>query len=260
MKIKEIIDFLRDKDISYVNWNQSKDRILFGNIENETKKVVVAWVATMEVIKKAIREKANFIITHENLFYENSTNSHILIEKMQREKIKLLEENNITVYRCHDLWDLYPEIGVRDTWQKNLDLKKVTSEKFYSFGSLKEETTAFKIAEIISKKIAPYGQKGVQIIGDKNKKVKNITLGTGAVSKVTEMIKEDTDLLVVTDDGINNWIDVQLAMDMGLALLSVSHYISEVQGIENLNKFLQNKFSEVEFIFEKNNYGIENIV
>ena len=90
--------------------------------------------------------------------------------------------------------------------------------------------------------------------------MKNITLGTGAVSKVTEMIKEDTDLLVVTDDGINNWIDVQLAMDMGLTLLSVSHYISEVQGIENLNKFLQNKFSEVEFIFEKNNYGIENIV
>lgn len=78
MRIRDIIDLLESQG-EWVNRSCTRDRILFGNAQTEISKVITCWVATNKVIQYAV-------------------------------------EHNITICRCHDLWDVYPEYGIRDSW------------------------------------------------------------------------------------------------------------------------------------------------
>ena len=121
MRVRQILDLLESQG-EWVNRSCTRDRILFGDDQKDVNKVVVCWVATKEVIQYAIEHDVHFIITHENAFYMASTSLPTAVYKAQKEKEALLEKHDITLYRCHDLWDLYPEYGVRDCWAKVLDL------------------------------------------------------------------------------------------------------------------------------------------
>ena len=98
MKIQDIVNCL-EKQGEWVNREYTRDHILFGHPDMEIDKVIVCWVATMEVIQQAIKQQCHFIITHENLFYMNGTSIPTAIIQSQQEKMNLLEKNKITVYR-----------------------------------------------------------------------------------------------------------------------------------------------------------------
>ena len=115
MKIKEVIDYLETQG-EWVNRDCTKDHILYGNENNDIHQAIVCWVATLDIIYQAIQNDCHFIISHENPFYLASTNLPHPIIEAQKKKKELLKKHNITIYRCHDLWDLYPKYGVRDSW------------------------------------------------------------------------------------------------------------------------------------------------
>lgn len=103
MKIKDVIEILKQEG-TWVRWNRcTRDRILFGNENQEVTKIGVCWVATNKVIEKALEKGINFIISHENIFYTTGTHLETkLVESIEYKK-KLLSKGNICVYRCHDV-------------------------------------------------------------------------------------------------------------------------------------------------------------
>ena len=220
MKIKNIIEFLESQG-DWVNRHFTRDHILIGTDETEIKSVIVCWVATLDVINKAVKNYCHLIISHENPFYMASTSLPTVVLHAQKEKMKLLNDNNITIYRCHDLWDLYPKYGVRDQWAKTLgfdfDLKK------------------------------------------SNKVIKKVGIGTGACTDIFEMYENNVDACIVSDDGINNWVNVQWAMDHNLPLLVINHLTSEAPGIKELSNYLSKHFTDIQFEYINNDYGIYHI-
>lgn len=51
MKIKDVIEILKQEG-TWVRWNRcTRDRILFGNENQEVKKIGICWVATNKVIE-----------------------------------------------------------------------------------------------------------------------------------------------------------------------------------------------------------------
>lgn len=63
MKIKDVIEILKQEG-TWVRWNRcTRDRILFGNENQEVTKIGVCWVATNKVIEKALEKGINFIIS-----------------------------------------------------------------------------------------------------------------------------------------------------------------------------------------------------
>lgn len=70
------------------------------------------------------------------------------------------------------------------------------------------------------------------------------------------MSKYDIDACIVSDDGINNWVAVQWAMDNEIPLIIVNHMTCEAPGIKNMAIFLNNKFENIEFKYVPNDYGI----
>ena len=64
MKIKDVIECLKEEG-PWVRWNRcTRDRVLFGDDDQEVKKIGVCWVATNRVIEQALKKGINFIISH----------------------------------------------------------------------------------------------------------------------------------------------------------------------------------------------------
>lgn len=259
MLINEIINDLRN-GYEWVNTDYTRDITLYGEANQEVKKVAVCWVATMKVLEEAVEKGVNFIITHENLFYEFSTMPHINILNMVQKKKSLLNKNNICVYRCHDLWDCYPNKGVSDVFAKVLgfsfDKRDVSS--YYQVAEI-EEITVENLSKHIVNVLKEYGEDGVMVLGDITKNVKRVVIGTGAATNIHEMLKLNPDVMLVADDGVRTYCEGQLALDLDIPLIFINHAACEHPGIISLNEYLNNKYNNIEFVYFDDGFNFHYI-
>lgn len=259
MKIKEIIQYLENQG-EWVDRQNTRDHVLIGDVQQDVQEVIVCWVATIDVIEKAIQSHCHFIITHENPFYMSSTSIPTAILNAQKEKRDLCCQHQICIYRCHDLWDLYPEYGVRDSWAKLLKFPFQKSH-YGSFIRVSEDIQmkVTDLAQHITQCIEPFFEFGIEVIGDLGKEIHYLGIGTGACTDIIEMYNQGADVCLVSDDGMNNWVYTQWAMDNGIPLLVVNHLTSEAIGILALSRYLSEHFNHVHFQYIYNDYGIHHI-
>ncbi len=108
--------------------------------------------------------------------------------------------------------------------------------------------TAHNVARHVLQCTQPYGQQGVQLIGNLQQPVKRLAIGTGAITPFIDWVKDyEIDLGICTDDGIESWRDGTFAIDMNLAMVVVNHPVSEVIGVESLYHHLQKQFPALHF-------------
>lgn len=260
MKAQEIIDVL-NQDRSWVNFDQTRDVVLFGDPQQEISNVGVCWVATMSVIQTAIDLGINFIISHENCFYEESTAQRKAIREARFLKMELLKQHGICVYRCHDVWDKMPEYGVSDAWSNIIDLpfepRNVAS--FNSFAHF-EPLSAQQIASKIANGIQPFGQDSVTLLGNPDQMVTSLAIGTGAATDVFSMIKEGAECVVVSDDGKNNWVAGQYCVDFKIPMIIVHHPSCENPGIMKMAEYLKSKFPQIQTNYIDSGFEFHTIV
>src|SRR5690606_24010523 len=86
---------------------QTGDIIVSGHGDQEVKGIVTTFMATVDVIKEAIRIGANLIITHEPTYFNGRDQEDWLFEDdIYKEKKRLIETNNIVIWRFHDYMHL----------------------------------------------------------------------------------------------------------------------------------------------------------
>ena len=83
-------------------------------------------------------------------------------------KQRFLDETGLVVLRVHDIWDKWPEIGIRGAWAKGLGLTDEVAVDESGFRAVYaiEETTLRDFAQYVARKIVPLGEDSVQVIGD----------------------------------------------------------------------------------------------
>ena len=243
MQAKDIIKHFEDAG-PWVNRQHTRDVVLAGNPEIEVKKVGVCWMMTNKALKLAIDAGVNFIITHENPFYEASTVQHHLYSQSAHAKRMLLEEHSICLYRCHDLWDRIPEVGIADIWARTIGLsfekRKLSSYNSYAhFPAVSVKEIAKKVAAAV----APYGQQAVQLYGDPEQLVSSLVIGTGAAIDVNNMLMDQpVDAIVTSEDGCKSYEGVQYCLDNNIPVICVNHAQSEMAGLESLVDYLKQQF------------------
>jgi putative NIF3 family GTP cyclohydrolase 1 type 2 len=254
MKAQDLIDHLNQQG-SWVDFDKTRDIVLFGNPDQEITRIGVCWVATIPAIETAIKNGVNFIISHENCFYEESTSPRKDLLVARKMKMDLLAKHGICVFRCHDVWDRMPEFGVADRWAKTIDLKFEPRlvNTYYSFANF-EPTKVEDLARKVAKALKPYGQDSVTVLGDPSQLVSSLATGTGAITDIFSMIKGGAQCFVVTDDGINNWIASQYCVDHHLPMIIVHHSISEISGLYGMLDYLKLNFKEIETVYLPENY------
>jgi putative NIF3 family GTP cyclohydrolase 1 type 2 len=249
---------LRARDIAehlqslgpWVDWKATVDTFKVGDPEREVRTVVVSWMSTLEALQKARTMDCDLFITHEPTFYSHMDNDPSYdTDKATIEKRKLLSQTRMAVYRCHDVWDRVPRIGVLDSWARALGLEDgpAVRKDYYAVYDI-PATTVEAFAKGLARRLQRFGQEAVQVTGDLKDRVHRLAIGTGAITNPKDMYALGADAAIVTE--VVYWRDVRWAKDMGFPLFIVSHAVSECPGIENLAKYLQDKYPglRVEYI------------
>jgi putative NIF3 family GTP cyclohydrolase 1 type 2 len=227
---------------SWLDSAKTVDTFKSGNPDRPVKTVCVSWMSTLRALEKARDIGCDLFITHEPTFYSHTDDDPSFdSDRASVEKRKLLAESGMVVYRCHDVWDRVPEVGILDSWAKELDFvgKPVAQKTFYAVYEVPEAAVG-ELARNMASKLQPYGQEAVQLVGDPKAQVRRIAIGTGAITNAKEMFLMGADAAVITE--VTYWRDVRWAQDMGFPLLIVEHSVSECPGLENLAAYLKKKF------------------
>lgn len=246
MKIQHIIDWLESR-APWVNYHKTRDIVYCGDTDKDVNTVGVCWVATRRALQQAANFSIHFIISHENFLYEESTNPYEGIREARKWKLDFCKEHDITVYRCHDNWDCFPDYGISDSYAKAIDLpfgKRIGA--YYHFADVK--MTAKEAAQKVADGLKPYGCDGVEILGNPDKQVHRIAIGTGAVSRFDFMHGNGADCMVLADDGSNNWIEFQWCLDNEIPVIICHHSVNEIPGMAVMADYLASQLYEVSFV------------
>lgn len=231
----------------WVGWSNTVDTFKAGDPNAEVRGIAVAWMSTLRALEEAFGKGCNLFVTHEPTFYAHRDDDSSMFDyEHARRKRALLERSQMVVYRCHDVWDAMPEVGIRDSWGRGLGLtgRVIAADKFYAVYE-ERPVTVQALAENVARRVRSLGQEHIQIVGDRSKLVSRVGIGTGAITDVIHMAKLGAEAMIVTDDGIRFWQGGSWALDAGLPLLVVNHATAEEWGMEALANYLAAQFPDV---------------
>lgn len=242
MKAVEIIDWLNERiPLSLAeNWDNSGLQI--GNTSKEVKKLGVCFQADLNTIKKAVKAETDFLITHHPVLSPNHNPLKSIINA-DYEILRLLINNNITVFSCHTNWDK-AKGGIMDYYSKLLKLNNTITEGFTITG----DVTTIKTNDLIDELKKTLGINNIRAYGN-NSIINRLSYSPGAgINKETinTAIKHKSQALISGDakDGITRY-----AIDSGLTIIDAGHYGTEHLGMKELAKNIKTKFKSLEVIY-----------
>ncbi|MFH1086752.1 MAG: Nif3-like dinuclear metal center hexameric protein [Chloroflexota bacterium] len=243
---------------TWVNWDATCDGIKYGDPDTVVKGIAVGWQSLQSALEEAHGRGCNLFVTHEPTFYSHMDNDEALkASAPARRKRAFLDHTGMVVYRCHDVWDVFPRLGIVDAWSEFLGLgAPVAQRKYYNLHDV-SPTTVWELAQRIRRAVAPLRQQAVQLVGCKWQTVHRLAVGTGAITNVRTMVELGADVVLATDDGAVLWRDGAWMADAGLPMIIVNHMTAEIPGLHKLAEYLAGQFPDVPVEFVGPTCGYE---
>lgn len=230
---------------TWVAWEHSCDGFKAGSPAADIERIAVCWQSTFPMLRKAHEYGCNLFVTHEPTYYAHmDDNPDVFRHEHARQKREFLEQTGMVVYRCHDVWDRMPKVGILDSWAKGLgfDGDAIAVSPYYACYSY--AGTVQDLAHRISSRTKELGQPGVQVTGDLSLPVSAVAIGTGAITNIIDMAAMGADAVIVTDDGFLHWQGGAWAADRDLPLIVVNHAVAEEWGMQNLARYIGQTFAD----------------
>lgn len=254
MKIEDIILKLREFHEPYTINTKSRDIVICGDLNIECTGVGVCITATIEVLKKAVENQINLIVTHESIFYGSSSDSlELKDDPIYSYKLNYIKEHNLVVYRDHDR--LHGMVEPFNPIRYNPDyifygISKELNWDDYIVGD-KLKPLHFKLPvmkgyELANYLIDKFNLNGLRILGDLNEDVSNIffcehiTGGEKDVKKI--FVTEKADVLIpfeIVDYTLTQYVHDSNALKMPKLLLEMGHFNCEQLGMKYMVNWLE---------------------
>jgi hypothetical protein len=166
-------------------------------------------------------------------------------EPLEQPKLAWLRESGLVVYRCHDLWDMMPGLGVMDSWARGLgfDGEPLAVDDFCQIRDVSGHTFGSLCAQV-AQRVKPLGQQAVLAVGDDDQPVTRLAFSGGA-SMLAKMVGLGADVWLGYDDYFRQVRDGALLRDIGIPYLLVNHGTLEEWGVRNLADYLRDHFPSV---------------
>lgn len=238
MKISDVCEYLSTRfPLADASDFDKAIGLTIGNPANTVTGIVLALDLTKEVIKEAIDNNCNLIISHHPFLF--TPIYKVLYNDYKGEIIKLMAVNNLSLYSMHTNLDV-AEGGVNDVLAQMLgisDIKVINGEagkeNFLRYGKIKE-TTLGELALNV-KKI--FNLSGVRVLGDQNKKIKTLGVvgGSGAHDSDIFLAKiSGCDCYITGEVHLNN---SQYAEYLNIALIEVNHGVEKFVFYDLIEEF-----------------------
>lgn len=264
MKVKDIIEKILEKTgAERLPKEKTCDVLVAGNEEAEVTKIVTTFMATVEVIQKAIEIGANLIITHEPTWYTGPDKVDWLEnDSVYLAKKALIDKHQLNIWRFHDHMHMATEDLIYTGFDKELDwaqYKYKMEGRFGHFGqayhlpkvSLRELSLEFK------EKLA---MDVIQIVGNPDMIVERVgvlvgggSLGLGVESFPMELMEsQNLDLVVcgdITEWTLSAYINDAAALGLNKGMLVIGHERSEEWGMKHLVPWIEEIQPECDIVF-----------
>jgi len=264
MTVREVIDKIIEKTGACpLPFDKTCDLLITGNYDTEVTKIVTTFMATVEVIKKAIEIGANMIITHEPTWFTGIDKTDWLKnDPVYLKKKELIDKHNIAIWRFHDHMHMGTEDGIYRGFNMEFGweqyrINNPDSMKHFGICYQLPETTLEDLCSFFKEKL---DMKVVQIIGDPKMKVERVSvlvgggsLGLGREEMPMELMNENNlDLLICGE--ITEWTTcayVRDAAELGFnkGMLILGHERTEEPGMKHLVSWLKDIVGDTEVHF-----------
>lgn len=265
MKISEIITKIKNYHQGIVHGQpidetKTRDKVLFGNTNQECSGIVTTCYASVDVIKKAIELGANFIICHEALFWYRGDFTDWLEEqgnKTYLEKKKLLEEHHMVVWRNHDY--IHSGIPMKDgTYVDGIFhgvMKELGWENYLACDPTRPmifEIPERSAEEIGHEWIEKFHLNGIKALGNLQTKVKKIAIMShimGEIDKeiIRQMDQENIDCIItmeLIDYTVSEYVRDSAMLGIDKAILAIGHFNVEEPGMKYMLEYLDDAIEE----------------
>ncbi|EFB7432450.1 NGG1p interacting factor NIF3 [Escherichia coli] len=234
------------------------DKIIFGAEATRINKIGTCWIASMDVLRKAVFEGVNIIITHEPTFYSYAdlegedlefswarkvmgyTHGDLSYLKIIEQKKEFMHKNNLVIIRCHDVMDREPTFGMSKALAHQLELDVtniVASDDMYHVYAI-EPDSAINITKRFAKNLKIYNLPGIQFYGDKARVVRTVGIGAGCFCDPIQYMEYQADYYITINDSIKTWVQTQYSKDSGLPMAVIGHSVAEEAGMRRLASYL----------------------
>ena len=200
------------------------------------KKVGWAVDADLESIRKAGKEKVNFLIVHHGLFW-GSTALDRKIRALRMQKAKRL---GVAIYSSHLPLDAHPELGNSIGLLRALGLEKWKRKRFgKTMGKeigYRVEGGRLRLRDLVNRMSRVTERKSV-VLGRGPKVCRRIGIVTGGFGDLDQVVKARLDTLIT---GEADYPTEVKAKELGMNLILGGHRETEVFGVRLISDYFRN--------------------
>ena len=264
MTVQQIIDVvIRKTGLAPLPGNQTCDHLMTGSMDQEVHKIVTTFMATVDVIRKAIELGADMIITHEPTWFTgHDTTEWLQEDPVYLEKQRMISEAGLAIWRFHDHMHMAAEDGIYRGFDHKLGWKGYRlpdgpAEERFGANYVIPQVTLAELAKEFKQKL---DMDVVQIVGDPNMTVRRVgvMVGGGALGLGVEerpmqvMRKKALDVAIcgdIVEWTLSAYIRDAAALGMNKGMLVLGHERSEEMGMEFLGDWLKDVLGDMEIVF-----------
>lgn len=235
--------------------SKTVDNFKTGNPETPLNGIAVCMFADMNTLKEAVKQKCNFIITHEPVFYNHLDETDSFADDpVFKEKIKFIKDNNLVVFRFHDHIHRTEPDGISVGMIDKLGLEKYSVNGSQNYFKI-PETTVAAYSEELKKKL---GMESIRVFGNPEMKFTKIGFAAGAPGGQNHIrMLRNPGVEVLIGGEAPEWETYLYANDAAAqgkskAVIFLGHIKSEEAGMEYCAKWLKGFVSGVPIVFIEN--------
>jgi putative NIF3 family GTP cyclohydrolase 1 type 2 len=242
MTAREVVELIH-KNVG-VPWNErsTRDRFKVGEPETEVMGIATTMMTTFDMIRRAHQAGLNFIVTHEDTFWNDPDDTADLVNlPLYKKKLDYCTVNKIAVWRFHDHLharkpDMTIAASLRSIGVEGGEDAVMRGGRVYTI----PPTTLGEFASQIKRRT---GVRAMRCVGDPNAKISRVLLGPGyAYPRMTA----DADVVIggeaqETDGIFDNTEYVMDAASLGIpkGQIILGHVVSEEPGMEDCARWLE---------------------
>lgn len=238
--VKEIFDYLCEQAPLELQMGFDNSGFLIGRSNSQVKRALLALDVTAEVIKEAVENKAQLIISHHPVIFN-------AVKKLTDEKLLALVENSIAVISMHTNLDI-AKGGVNDVLLALMGAngdEPLDEDGCGRIGFLPESMDLDNFLDLCKSKL---NAKGLRYF-DASKPVKKLAVMGGAGGDFVSLaFEKGCDTYLTSDIKYYRFLE---AAELGINLIDADHFCTENPVIPVVRDKLSCAYPEIEFVLSK---------
>ena len=226
LKIKDVVKIIETFAPLEYQMEFDNSGLLYGNLDNEVKGILVTLDTNVDVIKEAVSLGCNMIIEHHPTNF--SPLKQFDLSLPTHKALVMAIANDIAIYSAHTSVD-FTDGGLNDYVADKLGLKNVEyigDRTGARIGELSMPSTLKDVTKLVSE---TFNDKHVYSVGDENLLVKKIAVTNGgggsSIDSVLQAKDAGADIFITSDF---KYHVLRFAKDINYGIIYFGHYDSEI--------------------------------